>query len=399
MNVGIFTDTYTPHINGVVRSIDTLKTNLEKHGHTVYVVTIDFAKEYRDADRMSIRLPGIPFLPEPMFKIGTPYSFKAMKILHTLNLDIIHSHTEWSIGLFAKIVSRRLDIPLIHTFHTMYVDYAHYINKGSLQPYVEGMIKKFVKIHCNSAHTVIAPSLKAKEALVSYGINKKIEVLPTGINLERFETRLAEGDTAALRTSLGFKADDFVVLYLGRLAEEKNIPAILKGLADTKHPSIKMLVVGDGPKRKELETLSQELGLAEKVRFAGAQPMDRVPLFYHTADLFVSASDTETQGLTIFEAMASRVPVLVKHDTNVSDLFEDMVDCLYFYDDTEIGRKIEDLSHQKEFLQSLTSHAGGKIADYSEEVFIDSMLQIYDNNCREGQLEPSLETDYSLEAI
>jgi 1,2-diacylglycerol 3-alpha-glucosyltransferase len=382
MNIGIFTDTYTPHINGVVRSIKTLKENLEKNGHRVYIVTINFDNKHRVTleDRHVIRLPGIPFWPEPIFKIGTPYSVKAMKLLKTLNLDIIHSHTEWSVGIFAKLVSKRLHIPFIHTYHTMYVDYSHYVSEGALQPYVEGVIKRFIKTHCNSTQTVIAPSLKAKDALVSYGVQKHIEVLPTGINLQRFETRYDKDDISAIRAQFGFADRDFVVLYLGRLAEEKNIPAIMRGIAGTKNPLIKMLIVGGGPKQQHLKTLSQDLGIVERVRFAGEQPMDRVAHYYQAADLFVSASDTETQGLTIFEAMASRIPVLVKHDKNISDLFEDMVDCLYFYKDTQIGRKIEELSDKKEFLHTLTRNACRKITNYSEDLFIGKILQIYNDN-------------------
>jgi 1,2-diacylglycerol 3-alpha-glucosyltransferase len=262
----------------------------------------------------------------------------------------------------------------------MYVDYAHYISKGALQPYVEEVIKRLVKTHCNSTQTIIAPSPKAKDALVSYGVKKNIEVLPTGINLTRFEKRCDEKDILAIRAKFGFTHDDFIVLYLGRLAEEKNIPAIMKGIAETENPFVKMLIVGDGPKQQHLQTLSQELGIVERVRFAGAQPMDRVPRYYQSADLFVSASETETQGLTIFEAMASRVPVLVKHDKNISDLFENMVDCLYFYEDAQIGQKIEELHHKKQFLHHLTSNAGKKMANYSEDLFIDKILQIYNDN-------------------
>jgi 1,2-diacylglycerol 3-alpha-glucosyltransferase len=382
MNIGVFTDTYIPHINGVVRSINTLKDNLEKNGHRVYVVTIDFDKKHHATpeDRHVIRLPGIPFWPEPIFKIGTPYSLKAMKVLKTLNLDIIHSHTEWSVGIFAKLVSKRLQVPFIHTYHTMYVDYTHYVSKGALQPYVEGVIKRFVKTHCNSTQTIIAPSLKAKDALVGYGVQKHIEVLPTGIDLQRFETRCDKNDISAIRAQFGFTDNDFIVLYLGRLAEEKNIPAIMRGIAGIRNPFIKMLIVGGGPKQQHLKTLSQDLGIVERVRFAGEQPMDRVPHYYQASDLFVSASDTETQGLTIFEAMASRIPVLVKYDNNISDLFEDMVDCLYFYKDAQIGQKIEELSDKKEFLQTLTRNAGQKIAEYSEDLFIDKILRIYNDN-------------------
>jgi 1,2-diacylglycerol 3-alpha-glucosyltransferase len=343
MKIGLFTDTYYPQINGVATSVLLLKVNLEMLGHQVYVFTTTDPKADKEETNV-YRIPSFPFASAG--RLGMFYHPRLSKVIKGLELDIIHTHTEFSLGIFGRAMARELHIPLLHTYHTIYEDYTHYIVKlGALVAIAKMVARKFSANFCNSTDKVIVPTDKVKDLLLSYEVKQNILVIPTGIDLDKFSQDSYSSDTIwNLRTALGIGAQDKVLLYIGRLSEEKNIGEILiamksylKGKED-----VKFLLIGDGPAKSNLEDMAKKLGIQKQTIFAGERPWDAIGMYYQLGDVFVSASQSETQGLTYFEALSSGLPVVAKADRCLEGVLQNDVNGYAFHG-------------KEDFLQSLDS--------------------------------------------
>jgi len=326
MKIGIFTDCYYPQVNGVVTSVLMLEEELIKLGHQVTIVTVKVPNHIDEKDNV-LRINSIPFTKWKEFRLGLPFFSETYKTIKNMDFDLIHTHTEFSVGLLGKYMAHSLDIPALHTYHTMYEDYTHYVVNHK---YGKKLVKKMIigtsKLYVKKYDGIIAPTDKTKLALRSYGIENNIFVVPTGIDLRQFSKhpdyhpRLQE-----IRQQYGLSLDDKIILSLGRVSEEKSIHTIIEQLPDliNASPNVKLLIVGDGPYRSKLEKLTKKLNLNEHVVFIGQVAFEDVSFYYSLATVFVSASKTETQGLTIMEAMASGIPVVVYDDLNVKDIVID----------------------------------------------------------------------------
>lgn len=314
MRIGLFTDTYYPRKNGVATSVYMLKENLEAQGHTVYVITTS-DPEAPEFERHVIRIPSIPLKTQ---RLGTVVRPQLVRLVGDLSLDIIHTHTEYTLGIFGRIMARRLGIPFVHTMHTVYECYTSYVLRSELlKPALQSVMRKFTASFCNSADMVIVPTDKVEDLLMSYGVNKYISVVPTGIPLERFSPHAETREAAQrIRAELGIAPGDKVLINIGRVAEEKNLDELIRSLRPTltERDDVKFLIVGDGAAREGLETLCGDLDLSDRVIFAGERPWDEIGDYYSAGDIFVSASRSETQGLTYIEAMASALPVVAWDD-------------------------------------------------------------------------------------
>ena len=379
MNIGIFTDTYYPQINGVVTSIRTLEKELNKRGHKVYIFTTSNPNSKRALPRV-FRLPSMPFIFLPSHRVGVLYSPKAVKIVKQLDLDIIHTKTEFSLGLFGKMMSKQLGIPIVHTYHTMYEDYVHYISKGKLTEFTPKMARTLSRLFCNRCDTVIAPTNKVKELLMEYGVKKPIEVVPTGINLEPFrKENYTKEEIIELRKQFGIQESDPVVLFIGRVAKEKSIDVVIRQMPALlqKLPNAKFLIVGNGPVKKDLEELCKELNVENSVIFAGEQPWDIIGKFYQAGDVFVSASVTETQGLTFAEAMAAKMPVVAKQDKSIEGIIQDHINGRVFTEDEELANILFELLTQKEVSIQLAENAAAMVEPLSSTHFGENIEKIY----------------------
>ena len=323
MNIGIFTDCYYPQINGVVTSVMALREALIRRGHNVTIITVQ-VPGYKASTEEIIRIKAVPRVRLLDFRMAMPLFYQDYQRIKALNLDVIHTHTEFTIGLFGQFVARLLGIPMLHTYHTMYEDYTNYILRIKRG---RGLVKRFMrqtsKHYVSWYDAVIVPSMKTERALRSYGIKNQIHILPTGVDLEKLPSMdKADPRCQALRESLGLDPATKIVLSLGRVSEEKSVDVILaqmKALAD-QVGAVKLLIVGDGPYMGTLKKMAVSQGIEALVQFVGRVPWEDVPIYYSLADVFVSASKTETQGLTILEAMVCKVPVVVYEDDNVADL-------------------------------------------------------------------------------
>lgn len=326
MNIGLFTDTYYPEINGVANSVYTLKTELEKRGHNVYVFTTT-TKDIPEHEYNVFRMHSMPFVFMKDRRVGMVYQRNIATIMKKLNLDVIHTHTEFSLRLFAMIMAKQLKVPLVHTYHTIYEDYTHYFAPMEmLNNKAKAFARYYTRKCCNSVDEVIVPTKKVQELLGTYHVFKNINIIPTGINLSKFnKDNFSKEQIIALKESYQIKPEDKVILYLGRISPEKNIGELIQAMPEYKkrHNDFKFIIVGAGPDLEPLQQLAKEQNVEDVVIFAGEQQWDEIGLYYQLGDVFVSASNSETQGLTYFEAMAAGLPVIAKEDPCLDDILEE----------------------------------------------------------------------------
>lgn len=384
MRIGLFSDTYLPDINGVVSSIVTLQKELEKNGHEVYVIANHKGLLHSKREGNVLRLPGFELKWLYGYILSTPYHFSAKDDIKAMNLDLIHVHTEFGIGIFARIIARDLGIPLVCTYHTMYEDYTHYINKFDIEG-IDKVGKKvtasFSKMVVDTCEAVIAPSEKTKETLIKYGVKTPIHIIPTGLDLDKFNRANIDAQAISdLRAKYGLVDEDRVMLYVGRVAHEKSIDVVIRGFvkAANSNAHYKLMIVGGGPDLEELKELAVQCGIADQVIFTDKQDRDIVPVFYAAMDGFVSASLTETQGMTFIEAAASGLPVFARHDEVLDDLLEDGKSGYFFEEDTFSDKVMEFFALDKEQVEYMKLAARRQTSQYDCHSFYVSVLNVYE---------------------
>jgi 1,2-diacylglycerol 3-alpha-glucosyltransferase len=313
MNIGLFTDMYYPRISGVVTSAHILVQQFTRLGHKVYVFTTSDPQAPRFEPRV-YRLPSAPFfLAKDTHRMAYFYPPRLIFKIRKFKLDVVHTYTEFSLGFFGKLVSQLFRIPMVHTYHTMYEDYLHYIPGGRL------INKKgaqyFSRLFCNGADFVITPSTATHNYLRGIGVERPIRTIPTGLDFAPFNpSRFTPGEITKARAETGLNTDDRVVAVIGRVAREKSIHVLIAMMPKLllRVPKAKLLIVGDGPAKKELEEQAATLGVSHAVHFAGFRPWADIGKYYQLGHIFATASTSETQGLTYAEAMAARIPVAIK---------------------------------------------------------------------------------------
>lgn len=374
MNIGIFTETYKPNINGVVTSIEIKKRELEKLGHKVYILApYDPSFEERESD--VIRLKSFVLVFQPEYRLAYPPMPKVMKQLKKLKLDIIHAETPFSLGIIAAYMAKNEHIPLIHTYHTLFAEYVHYLKIPTT--FTKKAAEKASAAYCNMCNHIISPSIDVKSELLRYGVKKPITIIPTGIDNESFKT----GDSKQVREKLGICEDEKVLIFTGRLGKEKNIEFLMNSfylLKEKRKEKIKLLLVGDGPYREELKEMSRKLGIEKDVIFAGYIYREEIAAYYKSADIFIFSSLTETQGLVVLEAMASGIPVVAIKASGVEDMIVDGVSGFLTENSIEefnekIGLMLEDKNSREKIIEEGLKRA----KEFSPEGTIKKLEEIY----------------------
>lgn len=323
MRIGFFTDTYFPQISGVSTSIETLKDELEKKGHEVYIFTTT-DPDTDKKEKAIVRMPSIPFVSFKDRRIVVRGLWFAYQIAKELRLEIIHTHTEFGVGLLGVIVAKRLKVPVIHTYHTMYDEYLHYIAKGKLIRPTH--VKYLVRIFINRTNGVVCPSQRVVDTLNSYEVNVPMRTIPTGIVIEGIRYSDTHNQMIqSLRKQLGLTDNQLMFLSVSRLSYEKNIQAIIEQFPKLlkTYSNVRLIIVGKGPYGKSLRDLAQRLKIQEYVYFVGEIPHDQIKNYYRAANYFVCASTSETQGLTYAESIASGTQCIVKSNEYVDRLLDD----------------------------------------------------------------------------
>ena len=382
MRIGLFTDTYPPFINGVSTSVLMLKQGLEKLGHEVYVVTVnDESFSYKEEDGI-LKIPSFPIGLMNFRQTGI-YPIKAFNIIKKWKLDIIHSHTEFSIGTFARLISKQLNIPLVHTYHTMYEEYIYYITKGYFNSASKKLVEYLTLFLCDKTiDELIVPTEKTKELFKDkYKVKRDVYVIPSGIDTTRFyKENIDKNEIINLKKDLGLKKTDFIVLYVGRIAKEKSIDFLINNFNSVlkQIPKSKMIIVGDGPDIKDLIDLAKKEGLENKIIFAGKAPWTDVPKYYSLCDVFVTASKTETQGLTVMEAMGASKPVVAIRDESFELMITDKKDGLFFDDEKSYVDMIYEVYKNKKLREEISFNARLTADKYSPYNYAKNVLKVYE---------------------
>lgn len=388
MRIGLFSDQYYPSISGVVTSIKMLYDGLTLLGHDVFIFT-SFDEEMVDnPDELKMRnvinFPGraYPFKDLKEYRFNFKHR-KFVKVIEPYKLDVIHIHTEFSMSKIARIAGKKLGIPIVHTFHTLYEDYLKYVSEFADKYFHDiifsSLAKMIMKPVSKDSVIEIVPTKKVLALSERYYMKGDIRVVPTGIQLQRFnKNNFTKEEVENLRKYLGIPDDTFVFGYLGRTSGEKNIQTIIKAFSNvsTERKAI-LLIVGGGPELGLLQDCAKTAGILDKMIFTGFVDWERVPLYYQLMDTFVNASQSETQGLTYIEALASSLPLLVQKDDCIDDVVQDYYNGIYFDGEKELIQKMEEILKNPMILKQIKENTEKSVEKYSKEQYAKNVEAVY----------------------
>ena len=373
----ITTDLYLPSVNGVVTSILNLVGELEKDAYEVRILTTSYDRNYHHEGNVyymrSIPCQVYPGVRIPLQYLKHPY----MDELIAWKPDIVHSQCVFFSFQYASKIARAVRCPLVHTYHTLYGQYASYlpVHVGS-----DKIIAVASQLRLEGVHMVIAPTEKVKGVLREYGVKVPISVVPTGISLEKFRQPVSSEERDALRASLGISRDCKVLVSIGRLGKEKNIGELIryyKNLTE-RRTDTRFVIVGGGPAMEQLKELAASLDLNEShVIFTGMVKPDVVRQYYAIGDAFVCASTSETQGLTYVEAMASGLPLVCRRDAALTGVVEDGTNGYQYEDSREFCSYLSKIFDSPLLAARMCEKSRERAELFSKEQFAKNIEALY----------------------
>ncbi len=317
MRIGMMADLYKPHTSGVTNFIALNKRMMEQAGHSVYVFTFG-DPDHVDDEANVIRSPGIP-LAETGAYVSVRYPKRIRRLLESM--DLVHAHHPFLSARLALRYCRPFNIPIIFTNHTRYDLYAQAYLPALPDQVGTAFLQAYMPWLCREMDLVIAPSAGLERVLVGLGVQSPIAVLPNGVDLAPFR----QAHEPLSPESLGLMPGGVILVYVGRLGPEKNLTFLVRAFAGvaSAYPEARLLLVGEGPERDNLEDQVSRSGLRGRVGFTGLVEYADLPAYLATADAFVTASVTEVHPLSVIEAMASGLPVLGIASPGIEDTIED----------------------------------------------------------------------------
>ncbi|MBN2501375.1 MAG: glycosyltransferase [Anaerolineales bacterium] len=377
-------DTYKPHISGVTNHISLNKNFMQAAGHDVFVFTFGDLEYIEDEDNV-IRSVGLPLV-DTGYYVNLAYSKQARDILKTM--DVLHVHHPFVSGPLAQRYGRLYGIPVIFTNHTRYDLYYKAYLPHFPEELGENILHSYMPHFCERCEMVIAPSPGMRAVLRKFGVETPVEVVPNGVDIRPFQdcTRKIE------RTQFGFDDTDIVLVYVGRMAPEKNLKFLLQAFAGVHaaYQKARLLLVGGGPNLERLRDGVRESGLEAAVQFAGIVPYADIPAYMHMADAFVTASVTEVHPLTVIEAMAAGLPVLGITSPGVGDIVEDSVNGFLSPNDlAAFTAKLARLVSEHELREKLSQGASETAQAYAIERTSQILLEKYQSVCAKNEKERS----------
>ena len=375
MKILITADCYTPTINGVVTSILNLETELRRLGHDVKILCP--SENFHSSESENVYRIG-------SVGVGRIYSGAraALRISqsHLQKLidwkpDIIHSQSEFSSFIMAKRIAAEVNCPIVHTYHTVYENYTHYFSPSiTLGRKAVILMTKRILRHTKA---VIAPSQKIERLLKDYGIAQPIKVIPTGLRLKKFSDEISVNIINELKAKLGIPLKSRVLITVGRAAKEKNIDELIRYFKRLDIENTVFVIVGGGPYLDALKDLAYAENISDKMIFTGAVEPENIAAYYRLGDIFLSASQSETQGLTYIEALASGLPAVCRRDDCLNDVITNGKNGGQYTDFKEFSELIRTFLFNDELYKSMSEKAVQTAQKYSAEKFAKDVETVY----------------------
>ncbi|WOJ93119.1 glycosyltransferase [Congregibacter variabilis] len=380
MNIVMLTNTFTPHVGGVARSVAAFTAAYRRRGHRVLVVAPEFAN-MPEHETDVLRIPAIQHFNGSDFSMVLPVSGLLSDVLDEFEPQMLHAHHPYLLGATALRIARFRQCPLVYTHHTLIEQYTHYVPVDS--PAVQRFAIEMGTRYANMADQVFAPSQSIAALLKQRGVHVPIAVLPTGVDTAHY----AQGDGAGFRTRLGIGQNAFVIGHLGRLAPEKNLEFLAKAIALSMHSNTEMqfLLAGDGPSVPTIKNIFEIHGVLDRVHFLGVLDFQKQVAAYHAMNLFAFASTSETQGMVLTEAMAAGIPVVALDASGVREVVNDGHNGRLVFEATpaafaEAIQSVASLSEDD--LQKMQAAARATAQEFSMDRHADRAIAIYSSLIR-----------------
>ncbi len=377
MRIAIFTDCYLPIKNGVVTSIIQLKDGLKARGHEVIVMTPE-VPDYDDEDDDVFRMPAIKAGLGTEQMVGIVNQGAVTRFIKKRNIDLIHTHTEFSLGYSGKLVAKKLKIPHIHTSHTMWESYTHYILNGKIL--TSKMVQRIMRIFLKKITANVAPSVKIQKYNREIIPEVPIVVINNGIDVSKFKSSvITEREISDIRNKFGLSKKDKLMIFVGRIGKEKRVCELFDTVTEImkKNSSAKMIFVGDGPELNELIKRAKKIGMEKRFVFTGFVNWDLVYRFYSISTIFLTSSLSEVQPMTIIEAIMCGLPVIVRKDDSYMDLVQEGINGHLVDSDEELFIKLDALLKDEEKLRQYSIGSSEISERFTAENHVKRMEKLY----------------------
>lgn len=343
MKIALFSDTYAPEINGVAIHVAALKEGLESLGHEVLVITTNPKDKDTFQEHGVLHCPSIKLKRIYGYGLSMPINMRQYQIIKKFNPDVIHIHTEFGIGLFGILVSKMLKRPVIYTLHTIYDDYVYYVVPKPLIKTGQRIFYKYIRSLYKRATVITGPSPKSHEYLINAGLHRNVEIIPNPVDVDRFSIEnVNPEDIDNIKKIYNIPGNAFIGCIISRVGKEKSIDVLLNYIEKYSkvNNNFRFLIVGDGPAKSDLELQAKKLGIDNIVIFTGKIPNNKLLPYYATCDVFLTASLSDTNSISMLEAMSMGLPIIQRNDPiNKGQVIEN-VNGFIFNDKTSFIEKL-----------------------------------------------------------
>jgi len=376
MRIALFTECYHPIVNGVVVSVVTFTRQLVKLGHQVDIYAPAFPG-HRDTEPNVFRMPSISPPTHPRYPLALPWSSLLLRrVIGSRRPDIIHAQHPFSTGREARRWARRLRCPFVFTYHTLIREYAHYVPLP--RPLVRAMAVRISRNFSNSADCVVVPTRATADILRSYGVRRRIEPIPTGVDFDLLHATVRQ----PARGRFGIPAGVPVIAFSGRIAREKSVDVLIEAfhLVSQRRPEARLLLIGGGPWQGHCERLAASLGLRDRTVFTGYLSRPQVFDCLSESDAFAFPSLTDTQGVVVLEAMALGCPPVAVRSGAVEDVIEDEVNGLIVEPSAHgLAEGIMRVLESDGFRRALAGKARARAEEFSSGRMAARLSQVYES--------------------
>lgn len=385
MKIALFTETYFPSVNGVAAHIKTLRDGLEKLGHDVLVVTADKHCKHHYIEDNILHCPSVEVKRFYGFGVAPPYSRKRFRMIANFQPDIIHIHHEFGIGISGILSAKQLNIPLVYTLHTMYDQYIGYIAPRRLTQLATRFSHAYERMIARNAAALTGPSRKCDEYFKRIGIEKEMSLIPNSADLDAFNPdKITEEQTQALRTKYDIPSDRMLACFVGRLGQEKSVDILLSYWAQTirTEDRLHLMIVGEGPVKQSLQEQADQLGIADQITFTGAVKHEDMPIYFAACDVYITASLSEMNSISMLEGMASGLPILQRYDEMNADQIKTGVNGYLYHTAEEMAAQLRMIRAMDAYtlqkmkrgvMESVRSRGAADLAQYMLGVYKSAM--------------------------